>query len=120
MSSLYELNNLHNGNHQKGQAEGDSVFRPADRGEAESIGQKRDLEQSGRQDQRADHGGPQNLVLPPQAENGSSLRTEVEGMEYLAHGHDQKRHRHPVPGRAYGQREDPAFKETADEIGEDR
>ena len=92
MSSLYELNNLHNGNHQKGQAEGDSVFRPADRGEAESIGQKRDLEQSGRQDQRADHGGPQNLVLPPQAENGSSLRTEVEGMEYLGHGHGQKRH----------------------------
>ena len=70
------------------------VFRPADRGEAESISQKRDLEQSGRQDQRADHGAPQNLVLPPQAENGFSLRTEVEGMEYLAHGHSQKRHCH--------------------------
>ena len=119
MSSLYELNNLHNGNHQKGQAEGDPVFRPADRGEAESISQKRDLEQSGRQDQRADHGAPQNLVLPPQAENGFSLRTEVEGMEYLAHGHSQKRHCHPMLGRAYGQREDPAFKEMADEIGDD-
>ena len=116
MSSLYELNNLHNGNHQKGQAEGDPVFRPADRGEAESISQKRDLEQSGRQDQRADHGAPQNRVLPPQAENGFSWRTEVEGMEYLAHGHSQKRHCHPMPGRAYGQREDPAFKEMADEI----
>ena len=120
MSSLYELNNLHNGNHQKGQAEGDPVFRPADRGEAESISQKRNLEQSGRQDQRADHGGPQNLVLPPQAENGFSLRTEVEGMEYLAHGHSQKRHCHPMPGRAYRQREDPAFKEMADEVGDDR